>query len=185
MTPYTVTPGLCLPHKFMYPTWWYYQLQANKRYEFRVASSGMIPIPNFFKIYPAVELNNVDRWMNKHTQRDTVSPVCVHFVQRTHKNVNVKRKHTPERSTTERRPSKLVPSDTAPVLQFGSGTSSPSWPNILGVNTSLFLCSIQFYFSHSLLLCCKSHKRDILLLTAKAQLAARLPTVQATWVSLV
>jgi hypothetical protein len=53
-----------------------------KQYEFRVVSSGIMSIPNFIQIRPAVlELNHADR------QTDMASPICVHFVyivQRTH-----------------------------------------------------------------------------------------------------
>jgi hypothetical protein len=53
----------------------------------------------------------------------------------------------------------LLCSDTALVLQYGSGPSSDFLAKILGLDTSWFLCNIQFYFPLSTLLVCKSSKR--------------------------
>jgi hypothetical protein len=58
-----------------------------------------------------------------------------------------------------RGPSQLLPSDSAPVLQYGSGPSSDFLAKIFGVDTPRFLCSTQFYFPLSSLLLCKSSKR--------------------------
>jgi hypothetical protein len=51
-----------------------------------------------------------------------------------------------------KRTSRLLPSDSAPVLQCGCGPSSDFLGKILGVDTPLFLCNTQFYSPLSLLL---------------------------------
>jgi hypothetical protein len=56
--------------------------------------------------------------------------------------------------------SQLLPSDLAPVLQYGSGPSSDFLAKILGVNTPHFFHITQFYFPLSSLLLHKSHKRQ-------------------------
>jgi hypothetical protein len=45
-----------------------------------------------------------------------------------------------------RGPGQLSPSDSAPVLQYGSGPSDYQ-AKILGVDTALFLRNMQLYFS--------------------------------------
>jgi hypothetical protein len=49
-----------------------------------------------------------------------------------------------------RGPCRLLPSDSAPVLKYGSGPSSDFLAKIVNVDTPLFLCNTQFYFSPSL-----------------------------------
>jgi hypothetical protein len=51
-----------------------------------------------------------------------------------------------------RAPGRLLPSDSAPVLQYGSEPSSDILAKTLGVDTPLFLCNTQSCFSRSLLL---------------------------------
>jgi hypothetical protein len=60
-----------------------------------------------------------------------------------------------------RGPSQLLPSDSALVLQYGSGPSSDFLAKILGVDTLWFLCNTQFYFPFSSLLPYKSSKRIV------------------------
>jgi hypothetical protein len=56
------------------------------------------------------------------------------------------------KETLTRGPGRLLTSDLALVLQYGSGTSSDFLAKILGVDTPLFLCNTKFYFSLSSLL---------------------------------
>jgi hypothetical protein len=60
----------------------------------------------------------------------------------------------------------LVPSDSALLSQYDSGSSSDFLVKILGVVTPLYLSNKQFYFSHSLQLLRMSHNRGILLMTS-------------------
>jgi hypothetical protein len=60
------------------------------------------------------------------------------------------------------RSGRLLPSDSAPVLQCGSETSSDFLTKILGIDTPLFLCEAQFYCSSYLLLLRKIRKTGIL-----------------------
>jgi hypothetical protein len=55
-------------------------------------------------------------------------------------------------STLTRGPGQLLPCDSDPVLQYGSGPSSDFLAKILGVDTPLFLWKTQFYFLLSSLL---------------------------------
>jgi hypothetical protein len=55
-------------------------------------------------------------------------------------------------SSLTRGPGRLLSSDLALVLQYDSGPPSDFLAKILGVDTPLFLCNTQFYFSLSLLL---------------------------------
>jgi hypothetical protein len=59
-----------------------------------------------------------------------------------------------------RGPGRLLPSNSAMVMQHGSAPSSYFLSITLGVSTSPFLHNTQFYFSLSPLFCCKSHKRN-------------------------
>jgi hypothetical protein len=79
-------------------------------------------------------------------------------------------------------PGQFLPSDLTPVLLYGSGSSSDFLPKILGVNTTLFLCNTQFYFTLSSVLLCKSHKTVILKLSVTDQLVACPPMVWITQV---
>jgi hypothetical protein len=47
----------------------------------------------------------------------------------------------------KRGPSRLLPSDSAPILQYGNGPSSDFLAKILGVDTPPLLWKTQFYFS--------------------------------------
>jgi hypothetical protein len=57
-----------------------------------------------------------------------------------------------------RGPGRLKPSDSAPVLQYGSGPSSDFLAKILGVVNPPFLCNTQFYFPLSSLLLHKDRR---------------------------
>jgi hypothetical protein len=63
---------------------------------------------------------------------------------------------------SQRKSSRLLPSNSTPVLQYGSGSSSDFLAKILGVHTLLFLCNTQLCFSLSLPLLCMSSKRIFL-----------------------
>jgi hypothetical protein len=56
-----------------------------------------------------------------------------------------------------RGPGQLLPSYSASVLQYGSGSFSVFLVQILGVDTPLFLHNAEFSLSCSLLLCKRSH----------------------------
>jgi hypothetical protein len=73
-------------------------------------------------------------------------------------------------TTLTRGPGRLKHSDSAPVLQYGSGPSSDFLAKILGVDTALFLCNTLFYFLLSSLLHHTSRKRRTLTLFAILQL---------------
>jgi hypothetical protein len=48
-------------YKFLRPPCCYYRLQEIKKYEFGVATNGILPMPDFIKIRPAVlELKHAD-----------------------------------------------------------------------------------------------------------------------------
>jgi hypothetical protein len=50
------------PHVFVLSPCWYYRLHEIKKYDFRVDPDGIMSIPNFIQICPAVlELNHADR----------------------------------------------------------------------------------------------------------------------------
>jgi hypothetical protein len=57
---------------------------------------------------------------------------------------------TPQWSLT-RGPGRLLPSDLAPILQYGNRPPSDSLAKILGVDTSPFLWNTRFYFTRSYL----------------------------------
>jgi hypothetical protein len=63
----------------------------------------------------------------------------------------------------------LLPSNSALVLQSRSGPSSDLLAKILGVDTSMFLWKMQFYFLLSLLLVHILVNCDIIMLSAIAQ----------------
>jgi hypothetical protein len=50
-----------------------------------------------------------------------------------------------------RGPGRLLPSDLAPILQYGSRPPSDFLAKILGVDTSQFLWNTRFYFTRSYL----------------------------------
>jgi hypothetical protein len=50
-----------------------------------------------------------------------------------------------------RGPGRLLPSDLAPILQYGSRPPSDFLVKILGVDTSPFLWNTRFYFTRSYL----------------------------------
>jgi hypothetical protein len=50
-----------------------------------------------------------------------------------------------------RGPGRLLPSDLAPILQYGSRPPSDFLAKILGVDTSPFLWNTRFYFTRSYL----------------------------------
>jgi hypothetical protein len=45
-----------------------------------------------------------------------------------------------------RKPGRFKPSDSFPILQYGSGPHSDLLTKILRVETQLFLCNTRFYF---------------------------------------
>jgi hypothetical protein len=57
-------------------------------------------------------------------------------------------------------PGRLKPSDSAPVLQYGSGPSSDFLAKILPVDTLLFPCNSRFNFPLPSLLLHKSRKEE-------------------------
>jgi hypothetical protein len=54
-------------------------------------------------------------------------------------------------TTLTRGPGRLLPSDLAPILQYGSRPPYDSLAKILGVDTSPFLWNTRFYFARSYL----------------------------------
>jgi hypothetical protein len=54
-------------------------------------------------------------------------------------------------------PGWLLPSDSALILQCGSGPSTDFLAKILGVDSQQFLCNMQFYFPLSSLRVRKSY----------------------------
>jgi hypothetical protein len=85
--------------------------------------------------------------------------------------------HTHTHNELTRGPSRLVPSEIAPVLQYGSGPSSHFLAKILGVDSLLFLCNTQFYFPLSSQLLLSPAKEAYLEFTIVAQLVAFMSTV--------
>jgi hypothetical protein len=70
------------PYKFMHLPHCYYQLQKIKKFEYGLASTCIVSIPNFIRIHPAV-------LKLKREQTHMISSVCIHFmhiIQRTHNN---------------------------------------------------------------------------------------------------
>jgi hypothetical protein len=82
--------------------------------------------------------------------------------------------------TTMEPPNRLLPSDSAPVLQCGSRSSSNFLAKLLGVDTSPFLWNTWFYFIRFSPLLRKSGIEHILLSAVVAQLVACLLMVQPT-----
>jgi hypothetical protein len=78
-------------------------------------------------------------------------------------------------------PGRLKPSDSAPVLQCGSGLSSDFLAKVLVVYTPLFLYNTQFNFPISLLLV-RLIKVCALTLWGAVQLVECLPTLRAAGV---
>jgi hypothetical protein len=72
-------------------------------------------------------------------------------------------------------PGRLKSSNSAPVLQYGSGLSSDFLAKMWSTDTPLFLCNTQFYFPLPSLKVCKSLKVGLLMLSAIVQLAMCLP----------
>jgi hypothetical protein len=56
------------------------------------------------------------------------------------------RTHLHYRAALTRGPGRLLPSDSAPILQYGSGPSSDLLAKVLGADTPPFLWKTQFYF---------------------------------------
>jgi hypothetical protein len=79
-----------------------------------------------------------------------------------------------------RGPGRLLPSDSAPILQNGSGPHSDFLAKILGVDTLPFLCKTQFYFSFSLLFLHTLIKCHFITSLAIAQAVAFLLMVRPT-----
>jgi hypothetical protein len=64
-----VLPMLIPPYEFAHLSCWYYQLYEIEKYDFRVNSVGIMPIPNFIQIHPVVfKLNFVDRQTVRYDQ---------------------------------------------------------------------------------------------------------------------
>jgi hypothetical protein len=78
-----------------------------------------------------------------------------------------------------RGPGPLLPSDSAPVLQYGSGPSSDFLAKISGVDNSLFLCNTRFYFPLPSLLLCKSDTSDHPFVFRNSSVGSILSTVPA------
>jgi hypothetical protein len=80
-------------------------------------------------------------------------------------------------SLLTRGPSWLLPSDSAPVLQYGSGPFCDFLAKIFGVHTPPFLWKMQFYFPLSSLLLHTFVKCSIFILSAIAQVVVYFLTV--------
>jgi hypothetical protein len=83
--------------------------------------------------------------------------------------INNKNSFNMQQLSLTRRPGRLLPSDSAPGLQCGSGSSSDFRAKILGADTPPFLWKTQFYFSLSSLLLHILVKCRILISSATAR----------------
>jgi hypothetical protein len=80
---------------------------------------------------------------------------------------NVLERHTEDQ--IEWGPGRLLPSDSAPVLQYGSRPSSDFIAKVLAVQPPPSLCNTKHNFSLSLLFLHKSRKRTRLKTTVKSR----------------
>jgi hypothetical protein len=80
------------------------------------------------------------------------------------------------------RPFQLKPSDSAPVLKYGTGLSYNFLAEKLGVNTSMFSFNTKFYFPFSSLSVRKSHKNRYIYIVRRVQFIACLHTMWAVGV---